>query len=87
MKFQKFKKIYLFNLDKLLNKQQNNNNNKGRLNNINSVMNMNNYLKEKDIRSSIKKINDQTQSQKSLLITKESKYNEIFAKRGKFFKS
>ena len=71
-----------FNLYKLVNKQQNNNNNKGRLNGVNSNMNMNNYLKEKDIRSSIKKINDQIQSQKSILITKEAKYNELFSKRG-----
>ena len=70
-----------FNLYKLLNKQQSNNNNKGRLNGVNSNINMNNYLKKKDIRSSVKKINDQIQSQKSLLINKESKYNELFSKR------
>ena len=37
---------------------------------------MNNYLKEKDLRANITKINDQIQNQKSLLTNKESKYNE-----------
>ena len=69
-----------FSLYKLVNKQQNNNNKKS-LNNVNSNLNMNNYLKEKEIRSSIKKINDQIQNQKSLLISKESKYNELVSKR------
>ena len=77
-----------FNLYKLLNKQQKQNNNiqsnnygKRGLNNINSNLNMNNFLKEKDIRANIKKINDQIQNQKSLLTSKEAKYNELVAKR------
>ena len=77
-----------FNLYKLLNKQQNKNNNlqtnnygKRSLNNVNSNLNMNNYLKEKEIRANIKKINDQIQSQKTLLTNKEAKYNELVAKR------
>ena len=67
-----------FNLYKILNKQQNNNNKRS---NISSNLNMNNYLKEKDIRANITKINDQIQSQKSLLVSKEAKYNELVAKR------
>ena len=54
-----------FNLYKLLNKQQNKNNSnqnntygKRGLNNINSNLNMNSYLKEKDLRANITKIND-----------------------------
>ena len=57
-----------FNLYKLLNKQQNKSNTinatRRGLNNINSNLNMNSYLKEKDIRANIKKINDQIQNQK-----------------------
>ncbi len=67
-----------FNLYKILNKQQNNNN---KLSNISSNLNMNNYLKEKDLRANITKLNDQIQSQKSLLVSKEAKYNELVAKR------
>ena len=74
-----------FNLYKLLNKQQQNKSNaiqsKRGLNNINSNLNMNNYLKEKDLRANITKINDQIQNQKSLLTNKESKYNELVSKR------
>ena len=68
-----------FNLYKVLNKQQNNNN-KRTLNNMNSL-NMTNILKEKDIKANIKKINDQIQNQKSLLVSKEAKYSELVAKR------
>ena len=76
-----------FNLYKLLNKQKKQNNNQSNnygkrgLNNISSNLNMNNFLKEKDIRANIKKINDQIQNQKSLLTSKEAKYNELVAKR------
>ncbi len=74
-----------FNLYTLLNKQQNKSNTinatRRGLNNINSNLNMNSYLKEKDIRANIKKINDQIQNQKTLLTSKEAKYNELVAKR------
>ena len=77
-----------FNLYKLLNKQQNKNNSiqnntygKRGLNNINSNLNMNSYLKEKDLRANITKINDQIQNQKTLLTNKEAKYNELVSKR------
>ena len=70
-----------FNLYKLLNKQQNQNNNNNYGKRINSNLNMNSYLKEKDIRANIKKINEQIQGQKTLLTSKEAKYNELVAKR------
>ena len=68
-----------FALYKLLNKQQNQNNNNNYGKKIN--LNMNSYLKEKDTRATIKKINDQIQGQKLLLTSKEAKYNELVAKR------
>ncbi len=38
-------------------------------------------MKEKEIRSTMKKISDQVQNQKSILMNKESKYNELVKKR------
>ena len=67
-----------FSLYKLLNKPQNN---KRSFNNSVSNNSLNINLKEKDIRSNMKKITDQIQNQKSILLTKESKYNELVQKR------
>jgi len=68
-----------FSLYKLLNKSPNN---KKSLNNINISNNsLNITLKEKEIRSNMKKISDQIQNQKSILLTKESKYNELVQNR------
>ena len=66
-----------FSLYKLLNKSPNV---KKSFNNIsNNTLNIN--LKEKEIRSTMKKISDQVQNQKSILMNKESKYNELVKKR------
>ena len=67
-----------FSLYKLLNKSPNN---KRSFNNSVSNNSLNINLKEKDIRSNMKKITDQIQNQKSILLTKESKYNELVQKR------
>ena len=66
-----------FSLYKLLNKSQNT---KKSFNNVsNNSLNIN--LKEKEMRANMKKINDQIQNQKSVLIAKESKFNELVQKR------
>ena len=70
-----------FSLYKLLNKSPNV---KKGINNINNSISNNSLtinLKEKEIRANIKKITDQIQNQKSILLTKESKYNELVQKR------
>ena len=66
-----------FSLYKLLNKAPNT---KKSVNNI-SNNSLNITLKEKEIRANMKKITDQIQNQKSILLTKESKYNELVQKR------
>ena len=66
-----------FSLYKLLNKAPNT---KKSVNNI-SNNSLNITLKEKEIRANMKKITDQIQNQKSMLLTKESKYNELVQKR------
>lgn len=66
-----------FSLYKLLNKAPNT---KKSVNNI-SNNSLNITLKEKEIRANMKKLTDQIQNQKSILLTKESKYNELVQKR------
>ena len=67
-----------FSLYKLLNKSPNVK--KGINNNVsNNSLTIN--LKEKEIRANMKKITDQIQNQKSVLLTKEAKYNELVQKR------
>ena len=63
-----------FSLYKLLNKTPNT---KKSFNNNISNNSLNINLKEKEIRSNMKKITEQIQNQKSVLLNKESKYNEL----------
>ena len=67
-----------FSLYKLLNKTPNT---KKSFNNNISNNSLNINLKEKEIRSNMKKITEQIQNQKSVLLNKESKYNELVQKR------
>ena len=67
-----------FSLYKLLNKSPNM---KKSIKNSVSNNSLNINLKEKEIRSNMKKITDQIQNQKSILLTKEAKYNELVQKR------
>ena len=62
-----------FNLYKLLKKQ----NSKNDYNNKSFSTSM----KEKDLRNNISKLNEQIQTQKSSLVNKETKFNELVAKR------
>ena len=70
-----------FSLYKLLNKSPNVKKGINNINNSISNNSLNINLKEKEIRANIKKITDQIQNQKSILLTKESKYNELVQKR------
>ena len=70
-----------FSLYKLLNKSHNVKKGINNINNSISNNSLNINLKEKEIRANIKKITDQIQYQKSILLTKESKYNELVQKR------
>ena len=70
-----------FSLYKLLNKSPNIKKGINNINNSISNNSLNINLKEKEIRANIKKITDQIQNQKSILLTKESKYNELVQKR------
>ena len=70
-----------FSLYKLLNKSHNVKKGINNINNSISNNSLNINLKEKEIRANIKKITDQIQNQKSILLTKESKYNELVQKR------
>ena len=67
-----------FSLYKLLNKTPNI---KKSFNKSVSNNSLNLNLKEKEIRSNMKKITDQIQNQKSILLSKEAKYNELVQKR------
>ena len=67
-----------FSLYKLLNKSPNV---KKGINNTVSNNSLTINLKEKEIRANMKKITDQIQNQKSVLLTKEAKYNELVQKR------
>ena len=67
-----------FTLYKLLNKTPNI---KKSFNKSVSNNSLNLNLKEKEIRSNMKKITDQIQNQKSILLSKEAKYNELVQKR------
>lgn len=68
-----------FSLYKLLNKSPNVKKSLNNKNVSNNALNIN--LKEKNIRSNMKKITEQIQNQKSILLAKEGKYNELVQKR------
>ena len=70
-----------FNLYKLINKQKNPKSANPSIQNR-VVLSNNTSMKEKEIKSQITKINEQLNSQKSLLVDKEAKFNELVAKRG-----
>ena len=68
-----------FSLYKLLNKSPNVKKSLNNKNVSNNALNIN--LIEKNIRSNMKKITEQIQNQKSILLAKEGKYNELVQKR------
>ena len=72
-----------FSLYKLLNKSQKEKEKKKTFNSVKSVSNnsLNITLKEKELRANMKKITDQINNQKQILLTKEGKYNELLQKR------